>query len=412
MARPEPSGEQSAASTGVGRSGSLPSETMAPVLTRPAEETRLGPAARPLPQLPVELTASKNLDRRQSAIPAERRARDPAAPGRSGRSRRSSSLMAVTTIVYLVDGRPPRVRHAAIAPGHEPRHGERRPGPGDPRRRAAGLHGARPRVPGVGGDAQAAREPAGDRVPERQARREAAARGRRRRDDRRRAAATRSEPRSRSCSSRRGDPRTKPKALNYGLTIARGEFVTIYDAEDHPDPLQLRRAVYAFQHLPPEIVCLQAELTFDNTDQNLITRWFTIEYLMWFTLFLPGLASTDAPVPLGGTSNHMRRDALEAIGAWDPYNVTEDADLGIRLHRLGRPDCRARVRDLRGGEQRLRQLGEAAVALVQGLPPDVARAPPPPGRAVPRARARAASCSTTCSSAARRCSRCSTRSSG
>ena len=132
-----------------------------------------------------------------------------------------------------------------------------------------------------------------------------------------------------------GDPRTKPKALNYGLTIARGEFVTIYDAEDHPDPLQLRRAVYAFQHLPEEIVCLQAELTFDNTDQNLITRWFTTEYLMWFTLFLPGLASTDAPVPLGGTSNHMRRDALEAIGAWDAYNVTEDADLGIRLHRLG-----------------------------------------------------------------------------
>ena len=105
---------------------------------------------------------------------------------------------------------------------------------------------------------------------------------------------------------------------------------------------------------------------------------------MWFTLFLPGLSSTDAPVPLGGTSNHIRRDALEAIGAWDAYNVTEDADLGIRLHRLGGRTGVLDVGHLRGGEQRLRQLDEAAVALVQGLPPDVARAPPPPGRAVPR----------------------------
>jgi glycosyltransferase XagB len=131
------------------------------------------------------------------------------------------------------------------------------------------------------------------------------------------------------------EPRTKPKALNFGLTLAGGEFVTIYDAEDRPDPLQLRRAVVAFGRLPQEVGCLQAQLAYWNTDQNLLTRWFSIEYLQWFQLLLPGLSASDAPVPLGGTSNHMRRDLLDDVGGWDPYNVTEDADLGVRLHRGG-----------------------------------------------------------------------------
>jgi len=132
-----------------------------------------------------------------------------------------------------------------------------------------------------------------------------------------------------------GDPRTKPKALNYGLTFARGEMVTIYDAEDRPDPLQLRRAVVAFGRQGPDVGCIQAKLTFDNVDQNLITRWFSIEYAMWFSFFLPGLVRYRAPLPLGGTSNHMRRHVIEELGGWDPHNVTEDADLGIRLHRNG-----------------------------------------------------------------------------
>ena len=132
-----------------------------------------------------------------------------------------------------------------------------------------------------------------------------------------------------------GEPRTKPKALNYGLTLARGELVTIYDAEDEPDPLQLRRAAVAFHRSDDDVACLQAQLTYRNPDQNIITRWFTIEYLMWFTLFLPGLSITNAPIPLGGTSNHIRRGVLEGLGGWDPYNVTEDADLGVRLHRVG-----------------------------------------------------------------------------
>ena len=132
-----------------------------------------------------------------------------------------------------------------------------------------------------------------------------------------------------------GEPRTKPKALNYGLTLARGELVTIYDAEDEPDTLQLRRAAVAFARSADDVACMQAQLTYRNPNQNLITRWFTIEYLMWFTLFLPGLSRVNAPIPLGGTSNHVRRSVLEGLGGWDPYNVTEDADLGVRLHRVG-----------------------------------------------------------------------------
>jgi cellulose synthase/poly-beta-1,6-N-acetylglucosamine synthase-like glycosyltransferase len=131
------------------------------------------------------------------------------------------------------------------------------------------------------------------------------------------------------------DPRTKPKALNYGLSLARGELIAVYDAEDEPDPLQLRRAVVGFSRVGPEVVCIQSKLSYHNPMQNIITRWFTIEYAMWFTYFLPGLASTTAPIPLGGTSNHFRANVLRAMGAWDPFNVTEDADLGIRMFREG-----------------------------------------------------------------------------
>jgi cellulose synthase/poly-beta-1,6-N-acetylglucosamine synthase-like glycosyltransferase len=141
------------------------------------------------------------------------------------------------------------------------------------------------------------------------------------------------------------EPRTKPKALNVGLRRARGRpghgLVTIYDVEDRPDPLQLRRAVVAFRR-DPSIACLQAKLAYYNADQNIITRWFTIEYAMWFNQLLPGLVSQGAPIPLGGTSNHFQRAVLESIGGWDAFNVTEDADLGIRLHRAG---YRSRVLD-------------------------------------------------------------------
>lgn len=130
-------------------------------------------------------------------------------------------------------------------------------------------------------------------------------------------------------------PKTKPKACNYGLLEARGEYVVIYDAEDIPEPGQLRAALAAFRGLPPHVVCVQAKLNYFNPEQNLLTRFFTAEYSMWFDLFLPGLYALNAPIPLGGTSNHFKTEALRRLGGWDPFNVTEDADLGMRIARQG-----------------------------------------------------------------------------
>lgn len=130
-------------------------------------------------------------------------------------------------------------------------------------------------------------------------------------------------------------PQTKPKACNYGLIQATGEITVIYDAEDRPDPDQLKRVVAAFRKSPENVACIQAKLNYFNSEQNLLTRWFTTEYSMWFDLMLPGLDNAKAPIPLGGTSNHFKTRELLELGAWDPYNVTEDADLGIRLYKDG-----------------------------------------------------------------------------
>ena len=130
-------------------------------------------------------------------------------------------------------------------------------------------------------------------------------------------------------------PRTKPKACNYGLSFCRGEYVTIYDAEDIPEPDQLRKAVHAFRTGPESLVCVQAALNYFNSAENYLTRMFTLEYSYWFDYMLPGLDRLGLPIPLGGTSNHFRVDRLRELGAWDPFNVTEDADLGIRASAQG-----------------------------------------------------------------------------
>jgi cellulose synthase/poly-beta-1,6-N-acetylglucosamine synthase-like glycosyltransferase len=132
-----------------------------------------------------------------------------------------------------------------------------------------------------------------------------------------------------------GEPRTKPRALNVALPLARGEFTVIYDAEDVPDPDQLRLAVSHFARHPPEVACLQAHLWIENADDTWLTRLFAIEYASLFDVLNPGLAALNCPIPLGGTSNHFRTAVLRAICGWDAWNVTEDADLGIRLARFG-----------------------------------------------------------------------------
>jgi cellulose synthase/poly-beta-1,6-N-acetylglucosamine synthase-like glycosyltransferase len=126
---------------------------------------------------------------------------------------------------------------------------------------------------------------------------------------------------------------TKPRACNYGLLRAKGELCVIYDAEDNPDPDQLKKAAIVFLRSPEEVVCLQSKLNFYNANENILTKWFSIEYANWYEFYLQGLDWIEAPIPLGGTSNHFRKKGLDELGRWDPYNVTEDADIGIRLAR-------------------------------------------------------------------------------
>ncbi len=130
-------------------------------------------------------------------------------------------------------------------------------------------------------------------------------------------------------------PQTKPKACNVALAVARGDLCVIYDAEDNPDSDQLRKAVAAFDNGSSNLACVQARLNFYNVRENRLTRLFSMEYAIWFDLMLPALHGLGAPIPLGGTSNIFKTEALRAAGGWDPFNVTEDADLGLRLHRLG-----------------------------------------------------------------------------
>ncbi|MFG1344192.1 glycosyltransferase [Xanthobacter autotrophicus DSM 431] len=130
-------------------------------------------------------------------------------------------------------------------------------------------------------------------------------------------------------------PRTKPKALDAALPFARGSFVAICDAEDLPEPDQLKRALAAFRRGGPQVACVQARLAVDNGADSLVAGHFAAEYAGQFDVLLPVLSALGLPILLGGTSNHFRRRVLEEVGGWDPFNVTEDADLGIRLARAG-----------------------------------------------------------------------------
>ena len=133
----------------------------------------------------------------------------------------------------------------------------------------------------------------------------------------------------------RGGPQTKPKACSYVLNYIKGDFLVIYDAEDKPDPKQILKAVQKFKSGSRRLACLQGKLNFYNSSENILTSLFSIECFVWFNLFLKGLLKLRMPIPLGGSSNHFRVEALKEVGGWDPYNVTEDADLVYRLFKKG-----------------------------------------------------------------------------
>lgn len=133
----------------------------------------------------------------------------------------------------------------------------------------------------------------------------------------------------------RGTIRTKPRALNFALNFARGSIIGIYDAEDAPAPDQIRRVVQRFAERGPDVACLQGILDFYHYKTNWLARCFALEYATWFRLYLPGIARLGLVIPLGGTTLFLRRHALQTVGGWDAHNVTEDADLGVRLARAG-----------------------------------------------------------------------------
>ena len=129
--------------------------------------------------------------------------------------------------------------------------------------------------------------------------------------------------------------KTKPKALNYAASFAIGEYITVYDAEDIPDSNQLLNAVNEFNNLPDEYICLQSKLDFYNENENILTKLISLEYKIWFNIILEGLSILNLPITLGGTSNHFKFKKLKEIGMWDAYNVTEDAELGLRIYIKG-----------------------------------------------------------------------------
>jgi hypothetical protein len=132
-----------------------------------------------------------------------------------------------------------------------------------------------------------------------------------------------------------GRPRTKPRACQYALQFAHGDYVVVYDAEDVPEPDQLKKAVVMFRKGGEEFICYQGALNYFNKDENILTKLFTLEYSYWYDYLLPGLDRLKLVIPLGGTSNHFDTEKLKGLGGWDPFNTTEDADLGVRAFAEG-----------------------------------------------------------------------------
>ena len=184
-----------------------------------------------------------------------------------------------------------------------------------------------------------------------------------------------------------GQPQTKPKACNVGLYLARGEFLVIYDAEDRPDPQQLKAALVAFRRADEHRSASRPRSTTSTPRRTRSPGCSRSSTRSGSTTCCPASRRCDLPIPLGGTSNHFRTQALRQLGGWDPFNVTEDADLGIRSAALGETVGVIGSTTYEEANRAYGELRPPAVAVGQGLPDDDARAPPPPDRARPPARA-------------------------
>jgi cellulose synthase/poly-beta-1,6-N-acetylglucosamine synthase-like glycosyltransferase len=134
-----------------------------------------------------------------------------------------------------------------------------------------------------------------------------------------------------------GALRTKANACNYALALPgeRGVYVTLFGADDIPDPLQLRKAAYAFANASANVAVFQCKLTYYNDRRNLLTRWCAVERDRWSSFVLPALSRVDAVVPLSASSSHIRKSLLAEAGGWEPTLAVEEAEMSIRFSRNG-----------------------------------------------------------------------------
>ena len=145
--------------------------------------------------------------------------------------------------------------------------------------------------------------------------------------------------------------------------------MVIYDAEIVPDADQLKKAYLAFRKYA-DVACLQVQLDHYNAYENWVTKLFNAEFSFYYDLFLPGLQKLGIPLPLSGHSSLYRTEVIREIGAWDPYNVTEDAELGMRLYRRGYKTEILRTRSLEEATNSASTWVRPAHPLDQGLYPD------------------------------------------
>ena len=124
-------------------------------------------------------------------------------------------------------------------------------------------------------------------------------------------------------------PVNKPHGMNLALQVARGDIVTIFDAEDEPHPDILNIINTTMLNNDVDVVQSGVQLMNHNT------KWFcflnVLEYFFWFKSSMHFFAQVGM-TPLGGNTVFVRRELMEQLGGWDETCLTEDADLGIRLN--------------------------------------------------------------------------------
>lgn len=125
------------------------------------------------------------------------------------------------------------------------------------------------------------------------------------------------------------EPKGKPRALNFGLRHVRGDIVGVIDAEDIIAK-ELFREVALMMSSGYDAV--QGVLDMVNDRDGYMNMHLRAEYRYWYHTYLPALQYSNFPIPLGGTTNFFRRSVLKDLEGWDPYNVTEDFELGLRLY--------------------------------------------------------------------------------